>query len=92
MQADRHDQDHRHEHDELQREHVVLAERVDRLHRARARHERAEDREEERHARRASMFHVFIMPRCSWMIAECRNAVAVNHGMKPAFSTGSHAQ
>ena len=37
-------------------------------------------------------FHVFIVPRCSWMIAECRNAVAVNHGISPAFSTGSHAQ
>ncbi len=37
-------------------------------------------------------FHVFIIPRCSWMIAEWRNAVAVNHGMRPAFSTGSHAQ
>jgi len=37
-------------------------------------------------------FHVFIVPRCSWMIALCRNAVAVNHGIRPAFSTGSHAQ
>ncbi len=26
------------------------------------------------------------------MIALCKNAVAVNHGIRPAFSTGSHAQ
>ncbi len=39
-----------------------------------------------------AMFHCFIIPRCSWMIDEWRNAVAVNHGIKPAFSTGSHAQ
>jgi hypothetical protein len=37
-------------------------------------------------------FQLFIIPRCSWMITECRNAVAVNHGRRPAFSTGSHAQ
>ena len=40
----------------------------------------------------STRFQRFIIPRCSWMIAEWRNAVAVNHGMKPAFSTGSHAQ
>ena len=32
------------------------------------------------------------MLRRSWTITECRNAVAVNHGSRPAFSTGSHAQ
>jgi hypothetical protein len=37
-------------------------------------------------------FHAFIIPRRSWIITECRNAVAVNHGSRPAFSTGSHAQ
>jgi hypothetical protein len=37
-------------------------------------------------------FHAFIMPRRSWIITECRNAVAVNHGSRPAFSTGSQAQ
>ena len=37
-------------------------------------------------------FHTFIMPRRSWIISECRNAVAVNHGRKPAFSTGSQPQ
>ena len=37
-------------------------------------------------------FHTFIMPRRSWIIIECRNAVAVNHGRKPAFSTGSQPQ
>jgi hypothetical protein len=37
-------------------------------------------------------FHTFIIPRCSWIMMEWRNAVAVNHGMSPAFSTGSQAQ
>jgi len=32
------------------------------------------------------------MRRRSWIITECRNAVPVSHGMKAAFSTGSHAQ
>ncbi len=37
-------------------------------------------------------FQSFSMRRRSWIITECRNAVAVSHGMKAAFSTGSHAQ
>ena len=37
-------------------------------------------------------FQSFSMPRRSWIITECRNAVPVSQGMKAAFSTGSHAQ
>ncbi len=37
-------------------------------------------------------FHTRSMPRRSWTITECRNAVAVNHGSAPAFSTGSQPQ
>ena len=37
-------------------------------------------------------FQSLSMRRRSWIITECRNAVAVSHGMKAAFSTGSHAQ
>src|SRR5712692_9163294 len=37
-------------------------------------------------------FHFFSMPRFSWIITECRNAVIVSHGRNEAFSTGSHAQ
>ena len=37
-------------------------------------------------------FQARSMPRRSCTITECRNAVAVNHGSRPAFSTGSHAQ
>ena len=37
-------------------------------------------------------FQTLSMLRCSWIITEWRNAVAVNHGMNAAFSTGSHAQ
>ena len=37
-------------------------------------------------------FQSLSMRRRSWTITECRNAVAVSHGMKAAFSTGSHAQ
>ena len=37
-------------------------------------------------------FHTRSMPRRSCTITECRNAVAVNHGSRPAFSTGSHIQ
>ncbi len=40
----------------------------------------------------SSRFHTFIIPRCSWMMTECRNAVMVNQGKRPAFSTGSQAQ
>ena len=37
-------------------------------------------------------FQIFSIPRRSWIITECRNAVAVSHGSSEAFSTGSHAQ
>ncbi len=37
-------------------------------------------------------FQTRSMPRRSWTITECRNAVAVNHGSEPAFSTGSQPQ
>ena len=37
-------------------------------------------------------FHTRSMPRRSCTITEWRNAVAVNHGSRPAFSTGSHIQ
>ena len=36
-------------------------------------------------------FHTFSMPRFSWIITECRKAVAASHGMRAAFSTGSQA-
>ena len=39
----------------------------------------------------SSMFQTFSMPRFSWIITECRNAVAASHGISAAFSTGSHA-
>src|SRR5579862_4471439 len=38
------------------------------------------------------MFHIFIMPRFSCIITECRKAVMVSQGSSEAFSTGSHAQ
>src|SRR5512144_507688 len=38
------------------------------------------------------MFHIFIMPRFSCIITECRKAVAVSQGRSDAFSTGSHPQ
>src|SRR5258708_25972460 len=37
-------------------------------------------------------FHTRSMPRRSCTRTECRNAVAVNHGSRPAFSTGSQFQ
>ncbi len=37
-------------------------------------------------------FHTFSIPRRSWIITECRNAVAVSQGISAAFSTGSHIQ
>src|SRR5947207_4248566 len=40
----------------------------------------------------SARFHFFNMPRFSWTITECRNAVMVSHGSSDAFSTGSHAQ
>jgi len=37
-------------------------------------------------------FQIFIMPRFSCIITECKNAVPVIHGSSDAFSTGSQAQ
>ena len=39
----------------------------------------------------SSMFQTRSMPRFSWIITECRNAVATSQGISAAFSTGSHA-
>jgi hypothetical protein len=36
-------------------------------------------------------FQTFSMPRFSWIITLCRNAVATSHGISAAFSTGSQA-
>ena len=36
-------------------------------------------------------FQTRSMPRFSWIITECRNAVAASHGISAAFSTGSQA-
>ncbi len=38
------------------------------------------------------MFHIFIMPRFSCIMTECRKAVMVRNGRIDAFSTGSHPQ
>ena len=43
-------------------------------------------------ARTSEVFHTFSMPRFSWIISECRNAVAVSHGISDAFSTASQPQ
>ena len=40
----------------------------------------------------SARFHFFSIPRFSWIITECRNAVIVSQGSSEAFSTGSHAQ
>src|ERR1051326_1774556 len=37
-------------------------------------------------------FHIFIIPRFSCIMTECRNAVVESHGSREAFSTGSHPQ
>ena len=37
-------------------------------------------------------FQIFRIPRFSWTMNECRNAVPVSQGISEAFSTGSHAQ
>ena len=37
-------------------------------------------------------FQIRSMPRFSWTMIECRNAVPVSHGISDAFSTGSQAQ
>ena len=39
----------------------------------------------------STTFQTFSIPRFSWIITECRNAVAASHGISAAFSTGSHA-
>src|SRR5207247_1340933 len=39
-----------------------------------------------------TMFHTRSMSFFSWIITEWRYAVETSHGMKAAFSTGSHAQ
>src|SRR6185436_6799178 len=39
----------------------------------------------------STMFHTRSMPRFSWIMTECRNAVAASHGISAAFSTGSQA-
>ena len=38
-----------------------------------------------------TMFQTFSIPLRSWIITECRNAVAASQGMSAAFSTGSQA-
>ena len=40
----------------------------------------------------STTFHFRSIPRFSWIMIECRNAVPVSHGSSDAFSTGSHAQ
>jgi hypothetical protein len=37
-------------------------------------------------------FQAFSMPRFSWTMIECRNAVPISQGISAAFSTGSQAQ
>ena len=39
-----------------------------------------------------AIFHTLNMPRLFCTIIECTKAVSTSHGIKPAFSTGSHAQ
>ena len=39
----------------------------------------------------STMFQIRSMPLRSWIITECRNAVAASHGISAAFSTGSQA-
>ena len=43
-------------------------------------------------ARTSDTFQTFSIPRFSWTIAECRNAVPVSHGISEAFSTASQPQ
>jgi len=42
--------------------------------------------------KRSQIFHVFIIPRFSCIMVECRKAVPVSHGISDAFSTGSQPQ
>ena len=37
-------------------------------------------------------FQTFSIPRFSWIISECRNAVPVSQGISEAFSTASQPQ
>ena len=47
---------------------------------------------ERQNARLTSVtFQTRSIPRFSWIITECRNAVAASHGISAAFSTGSQA-
>ena len=39
----------------------------------------------------STTFQTRSIPRFSWIITECRNAVAASHGISAAFSTGSQA-
>ena len=39
----------------------------------------------------STTFQTFSIPRFSWIITECRNAVAASNGIRAAFSTGSQA-
>ena len=39
----------------------------------------------------STMFQTRSIPRFSWIITECRNAVAASQGISAAFSTGSQA-
>src|SRR6478752_30423 len=40
----------------------------------------------------STTFHLRSIPRFSWIMIECRNAVVVSHGRNDEFSTGSQAQ
>jgi hypothetical protein len=40
----------------------------------------------------STTFHFRSIPRFSWIMIECRNAVPVSQGSSDEFSTGSHAQ
>src|SRR2546428_8751107 len=40
----------------------------------------------------SARFHFLSIPRFSWIITECREAVIVSHGKSDAFSTGSQSQ
>ncbi len=40
----------------------------------------------------STMFQTRSIPRRSWTMIECRNAVDISQGISAAFSTGSQAQ
>ena len=48
-------------------------------------------RERQNASATSTTFQTFSIPRFSWIITECRKAVAARNGMRAAFSTGSHA-